>query len=526
MKLGVDFGTTRIVVAAADRGNYPVAAFECPDGAVREWFPPLVAATPSGLVTGWEAWMMQTRPGVTVVRSLKRWMAEAGPHTRVQIGDGSYPMLDVLTILVRDLRTALQEHSSLTVPAGERPQILLGVPANANSNQRFLTVEAFRLGGFEVLGLLNEPSAASVEYSHRMAKGQPPERVLVYDFGGGTFDVSLVAREDRNHNVVATEGIATLGGDDFDEILAELALENAGKSADRGILTPAQEFTLAEECREKKEGLHPNTRRIVVDLEQVVEGWGQATVPVAEYYDRCTPMIEETLRATDELLARLSPEETVSLYITGGGSELPIVARLLRDRFGRRVKRSAYTRSATAIGLAIQADAESGYQLRERFTRYFGVWREGEEGRVAVFDSLFERGTPLPTPGEAELTRTRSYKPVHNIGHFRYAECSHLGADGRPCGDFTNWDEIRFPFDPALREAANLARLPVERSDSAASHWIEERFTTDASGAVLVTISNATAGYSFAYRLGRWAAPLQPGPAVIPTPRRRKKAAR
>ena len=96
----------------------------------------------------------------------------------------------------------------------------------------------------------------------------------------------------------------------------------------------------------------------------------QVTVPVADFYERCRPLLEPSLNATRRLAAE-GPLE--SLYVTGGGSELPLVSRVLREEFGRKVKRSEYTRSATAIGLAIQADTTSGYKLREMFTRNFGI---------------------------------------------------------------------------------------------------------------------------------------------------------
>src|SRR6202008_1322605 len=107
----------------------------------------------------------------------------------------------------------------------------------------------------------------------------------------------------------------------------------------------------------------------------------------------------------------LAAEKTLeALYVTGGGSELPLVARVLREEFGRKVKRSEYTRSATAIGLAIQADAASGYRLREMFTRNFGVWREGDAGRRMVFDPIFPRSTRLPGAGEPPLCARRRYQ--------------------------------------------------------------------------------------------------------------------
>ncbi len=538
MKLGIDFGTTRIVVAYADRGNYPVVVFDTPDGSSQEWLPPLVAVRGEERVYGWEAWAAQEHPGWTIVRSLKRALESAGPETRVQVGEQVVPMRQLLIEMVSSLRANLLEHSSLPAPrVGEESlEVMLGVPANANTNQRFLTTEAFREAGFEVLGLLNEPSAASIEFGHRnreRAGRQSKEKlnILVYDLGGGTFDASLVELEGLEHRVIASEGITTLGGDDFDDILAELALGSSPAIArERDSLSQSELFRLHEECRNKKEAIQPNTRQVPIDLGLVRSEWGQVSLPVQEYYDRCRTLVEETLHATEDLLtqqgyaegtaalAESNPESGQrldALYVTGGASELPIVARMLREVFGRRVKRSAYTRSATAIGLAIQADAQAGYTLREKFMRYFGVWREADGGRQVVFDPLFPRGEILPTRGDPSLERARRYSPIHNIGHFRYLECSHLTPDGRPTGDITFWDDIRFAFDSHLRALGDLKAVPVEHLSNGQHPRIEETYSCDSSGAVAVTITDLDAGFSSRYRLGRWAtkdeAPIVPG---------------
>jgi molecular chaperone DnaK (HSP70) len=526
MRLGIDFGTTRIVVAAEDRGNYPVAGFDCPDGAVREWIPPLVAVRGPERLYGWDAWAVQGMDGVTVVRSIKRVLAGSGPETRIELGGQSVALGRLLAEMFTSVRASIVERSTLGVTPGEPLEAMLGVPANANSNQRFLTVEAFRAAGFEILGLLNEPSAASIESAHRLGEGGTGERILVYDLGGGTFDASLVIRAEDCHAVEATEAIPTLGGDDFDEALAELALERAGLGAGRAGLTQNEEFLLAEECREKKESLHPNTRRLMLDLDRVRAGWPQVAVPAADYYQRLAPLVEETLHATAGLLERCGGGHGVTLYVTGGASELPLVGRLLRERFGRRVKRSAYSRAATAIGLAIQAGVQSPYKLRELFTRHFGVWREAEEGRVMVFDALFEKGAALPPAGGPPLERVRRYNPAHNVGHFRYLECSHRGPGGEPTGDVAAWDDIRFPFDPALAGLPDLGGVQVSRNPAAAQQLIEERYTAEATGAVAVRISNLTAGYSREFRLGRWAAEQKTLKHLRPqrTPRKRSRA--
>jgi molecular chaperone DnaK (HSP70) len=502
MKLGVDFGTTRIVVAAVDRGNYPILRFETPEGTA-DWFPPLVALRGAQQRFGWDAWTVQGEPGWTVIRSLKRVLADAGPDTCLDVDGARYRVMDLLTGLITEFRRAL----GLADPQ----EVMLGVPANANGNQRFLTIEAFQRAGFQVLGLLNEPSAAAIEFGHsQKLKG----RLLVYDLGGGTFDASLVDLDEQIHTVVASEGSATIGGDEFDHVLADMAL--AGRPP--GELSAGELFRLLEECRRQKEGLHPNTRKLVVDLDHVREGWGQVAIPVSAYYERCRPLIEETIGTVSALLGE-DPIE--ALYITGGGSELPLVARRLREAFGRRVRRSAYTRSATAIGLAIQADAASGYTLHEVFTRNFGVWREGDGGRVAVFDVIFPRGTRLPIPGESPLAVERRYRPVHNVGYFRYLEASQLGEAGQPAGDIAVWDEVWFPLDPALAGHPDVAGIPVERSDTAARQQIDEHYTCHATGTLAVTIRNLTAHYAREYTLARWSSQAVALP--VPTRRRRRR---
>jgi actin-like ATPase involved in cell morphogenesis len=422
-------------------------------------------------------------------------------------------MLGLLEELASALKTALLEKSTLPAKDRESLDIMLGVPANANSNQRFLTVEPFLRAGFQVVGLLNEPSAASIEYGHRNRTLEGAEQVLVYDLGGGTFDASLVRIEGRSHTVVASEGVPNVGGDDFDIALGELALQVAG--LEPSDLTQGEIFRLYEECRARKESLHPNTRRIVVDLGAVREGLEDVTIPAAQYYSACEPLIQLTVDATQRLLDSHDEGKRLdALYVTGGGSELPSVVRSLRDIFGRRVKRSAYTRSATAIGLAIQADNQAGYILREGFTRHFGVWREMDGGRSVSLDVLFPKGTRLPAVGEKPLAIERTYCPVHNLGHFRYIECSHRADDGKPTGDIAVWDEIRFPFDPALSDAADLQAVAVAHSRGVEDQTIRERYTCSPSGAVEVEISNITSAYTRRYRLGRWAGkdtPIVPG---------------
>ncbi|MBV8631344.1 MAG: Hsp70 family protein, partial [Silvibacterium sp.] len=355
MRIGIDFGTTRVVVAAVDRGNYPLVNFEAAEGQVYDWFPSVVAAKGNTRLYGWEALSVQDDDSWTTARSLKRLLRTAGPRSELQLAGQALPLRTVLAEMMSSLRSQLLDRSNLGAESGEPLEVMIGVPANATSNQRFLTEEAARRAGFEVLGVVNEPSAAAIEFAYRNSaerKSRAGSALLVYDLGGGTFDVSLVVMGETEHVVQATDGIPNLGGDDFDEILARLVLESIGNPSD---LKGSERRRLLDECREKKESLNPNTRKVTIDLERVRAGWKEVTIPIDVYYERCRPLIEQTREMVENLLAANPGHQLDTLYVTGGGSELPPVARILRETFGRRVRRSSYMRSASAIGLAIRA---------------------------------------------------------------------------------------------------------------------------------------------------------------------------
>ena len=469
---------------------------------MHDWFPPVVAVYGNKRVYGWEAIAVQDEAGWTLLRSPKRLLRTAGPMTKIQVAGQSIPLKQMMAEMMASLRTQLLERSNLGAEPEEKLEAMVGVPANANSNQRFLTEAAANAGGFTVLGVVNEPSAAAIEFAYRNSaerKHRAGGSLLVYDLGGGTFDVSLVTPGETEHTVEASDGLPQVGGDDFDEILADLSLEIAGLST---ALTANERRVLLDECREKKESLSPNTRRITIDLERVRRDWEQVTFPVDIYYERCRPLIEATREMVERLLAAHPAAQLDTLYVTGGGSELPPVARVLRETFGRKVRRSAYMRSASAVGLAIRA-AAGAERLHEQFNQNFGIWREADSGGAIVFDLIFPRGMQLPETGQPALHTERTYRPVHNIGHFRYLECSRLDDRGQPVGEIINWEQIQFPFDPQLERCADLSAIPVRPMVPANSMSAREEYSCDANGSIRVTISSQPAGNKREFIIGQ-----------------------
>lgn len=509
MRLGIDFGTTRTLVALVDRGNYPVVTFADHDGDPSDHFPSVVALRDGDLVYGFEA-LDAGAAGAPMVRSFKRALAapDVTLTSPVAVGERAVPISDLLTGYLVALRAALAESSSLHSYGeldGETPiEVVIAVPAHAHGAQRFITMEAFRRAGFTVLGMMNEPSAAGFEFTHRQGRAVTSKRtrVLVYDLGGGTFDASLVRADGTDHEVLNSVGINRLGGDDFDASLAGTALSVAGTRPDE--LDPTAYAVLLDECRDAKERLSPQTKRIVVDVADRA-----VTVPVAAFESDATPLVEQTIEAMAPLVGVLDETggdelaDIAGIYLVGGASGLPLVPRVLRSKFGRRVFRSPYPAASTAIGLAIAADPVAGYSLTDRLSRGFGVYREASEGTALQFDEVFTRDDVLAGSGdEVAVVATRRYRAVHNLGWFRFVEYAALDDAGQPKGDLVPFAEVLFPFDAAL-EGVSEGLQDVEVSRLGHGPLVEERYAIDRHGIVEVTITNLDTGHTRRFALDR-----------------------
>ena len=502
MQLGIDFGTTRTVVSLCDGGNHPVLEFEDSEGTLHGGFPSVVAASADGVCYGLDAMERLSDPDWQILPSFKRLLS--APGTPVSLGGFSLLPAEILGGYLRALRTAILSRSTLPVHLSEDEQLqaIVATPAHATSAQRFTTMEAFRRAGFTVVGLMSEPAAAGVEYASRYQRTFNSRRqtVLVYDLGGGTFDASVVSMTGDAHDVTATAGLPRVGGDDFDAVLLGLALEAAGLS--EAALSATDRTRLLLHCREQKEQLHNNSRRITIELGGIGGCADDAhiTVKVADFYAGCQPLIERTLAVMAPMLSTGSDPlaGVAGVYVVGGASALPAVGRALKARFGRRVHRALTPAAATAVGLA---QAFTGVvAFTEPLSRSFGVFREAQAGRQVRFDLIFDAGQTLPSEGIIEQVRT--YRPAHNIGHFRYVECTGLDEGGAPGGDIAPFADVLFPYAPDLRaDGVELDAVRVERTAETLP-VIEERYTIDAAGIIEFSITDLESGFTRQHRFG------------------------
>ena len=503
MRLGVDFGTTTTAIAIVDRGNYPIVSFVNNNDDTVDFVPSIIAIDGDRLVYGFDA-EDAAREGAPHLRSFKRLLSDPSvtDTSTLRLGNHSISILDALTGFLSYVERQLRTNSSIaSLPDSEPLEALVGIPAHAWSAQRFLPLEAFRRAGWDVLAMVNEPSAAGFEYTHRHAGTLNSKRtaILVYDLGGGTFDASIVSATGTLHEVMGSRGLNMVGGDDFDVVLATRLAAAAG--TDSGKLGDEAWERLIEDSRDAKETLSPSTKFITVPVDGK-----PVTIPVTDFYEAATPLVEATIEAMEPLLVPDASGvgqlggDIAGLYVVGGGSQLPLVARVLRSRFGRRVHRSPHTAASTAIGLAIGADPEAAYTVREQLSRGVGVFREREAGSFISFDTLLEPNTEL-APGET-LTIKRCYRAAHNIGYFRFVEYSSFDEAGVPRGDLQPYGEVIVPFDRSLRRSdIDLSAVPVIRTKD--GPLIEESYIVDENGMVTVEITDLEAAYTVTRPLGR-----------------------
>ena len=324
MRVGIDFGTTHTVAAIVDRGNYPVVYF---DG-VDTW-PSLVAGNAAGeLRFGLDAAAVRREAGWSVVRSFKHLLNNAGPRTEVTLSGRIHRLSDLLTGFLVQLKSDLVRRANVELEPGERIEAAISVPANASSAQRFLTLDAFLTAGFEVVVLLNEPSAAGFEYAHRYRSTITGKReyVVIYDLGGGTFDASLVKMTGRWNEVVTSEGIQRLGGDDFDEMILKLVLTESKLLHE---LDPTTRDLLLEECTARKEAVGPNTRRFLVDLSEIDRP--PLSRPIEDVYAACAPLVDKTVEVLTSVLrdparhrGHVEWSEIAGIYTVGGAAGFPL----------------------------------------------------------------------------------------------------------------------------------------------------------------------------------------------------------
>ena len=405
--VGIDLGTTNSEIAVIRDGR-PVVIRT--DG--EAILPSVVGLDPEGrLLVGTPARNQWILAPERTVRSIKRKMGE---DLKVRLGDREYAPQEISAIILGRLKERAEQYLGQAVR-----KAVITVPAFFNEVQREATREAGELAGLEVVRIINEPTAAALTYE---ADADHLERLLVYDLGGGTFDVSIVQVERGVVEVLASHGDTHLGGDDFDELLLDYVCDEFAKehkldlrkslAAKSRVLSAVEEAkkvlsaeavaTLQEEFIAEKDGtpLH-----LALEIERL------------EYEALIEPLLAKTLTCIDQSLddARLNAPQIDKVILVGGASRTPLVHHMLERRLGRELHTEVDPDLCVAMGAAVQGGLINGIDVGQVLVditpHTLGIAVLGElDGMMTSdkFGAVIHRNTPLPA------TRSEMFTTAHD----------------------------------------------------------------------------------------------------------------
>ncbi|HME27878.1 MAG TPA: Hsp70 family protein [Acetobacteraceae bacterium] len=393
---GIDLGTTNSEIAIYRNGRPEVLG----DERGRIILPSVVALSETGeLLVGEEARNQFVLWPERTVRSIKRRM---GTDDKVRLGERDYTPQEISAMILSRLKEMARQ-------ALDRPvqKAVITVPAYFSDTQRQATREAGEIAGLEVVRIINEPTAAALVYEAAQHQGK---RILVYDLGGGTFDVSVVRIEGGVVEVISSHGNNHLGGDDFDHKIVEHVLEHLKLKHGVDIAGRTQAMarvSRAAEAAKRQLSDHPFAR---VQEEYLTERDGAPVhldleLARHDYEEMIAPFIEETLGAIHIALesANLTASQVDEILLVGGATRTPMIRRRLMEVFAKEPRGEVDPDLCVALGAAIQGAAMAGTEVSAVLvdvTPYtFGTSALGElndDLYPYCYIPIIPRNTPIP----------------------------------------------------------------------------------------------------------------------------------
>ena len=387
--VGIDLGTTNSLVAALDAGQ----PWVIPDEAGEFLLPSVVGVTADGqLLVGQAAQRQYAAAPERTVRSIKRQM---GNDSRVSLGEETYRPQEISALILRTLRQRAEAALEDTVT-----QAVITVPAYFNDSQRQATKDAGKIAGLEVLRIINEPTAAALAYG---LDKKSNERILVFDLGGGTFDVSVLEVGDGVFEVLSTSGDTHLGGDDFDKVivdyLADIFKSNEGIDlrADKQAL---QRLTEAAEKAKIELSSATQTEINLPFITATAEGPKHLDLTLtrakfeelaSRLIDRCRVPVEQALKD-----AKLSSSQLDEVVMVGGSTRIPAVLELVKRITGKDPNQTVNPDEVVAVGAAIQGGVLAG-DVKDILLLDVTPLSLGVETLGGVMTKMIGRNTTIPT---------------------------------------------------------------------------------------------------------------------------------
>lgn len=446
--IGIDLGTTNSAVAVLEGGEPKIIAN--PEGGRTT---PSVVAFKDGETQVGEVAKRQAITNPNTISSIKRHMGEAG--YKVNVDGKDYTPQEISAMILQYIKNFSEKYLGDKVT-----EAVITVPAYFNDSQRQATKDAGKIAGLEVKRIINEPTASALAYG--LDKGDADEKVLVYDLGGGTFDVSILELGDGVFQVLSTNGDTHLGGDDFDKAIMDWLVADFKAQNDIDLSQDKMALQRLKDAAEKAKKDLSGVSETEISLPFISAGANgplhlQTTLSRAKFNELTADLVEKTRIPVENALkdADLSASDINKVILNGGSTRIPAVQEAVQKWTGKEPDHSINPDEAVALGAAIQGGVITG-DVKDVVLLDVTPLSLGIETMGGVFTKLIDRNTTIPTSKSQVFSTAADNQPAVDI-HVLQGERS-MAADNKTLGRFQLTDipaaprgvpqiEVKFDID-------------------------------------------------------------------------------
>ena len=423
--IGIDLGTTNSCVCVYEGGEAKVIAN--PEG--NRTTPSVVAFKKGEIIVG-DAAKRQVVTNKDTVSSVKRLM---GTNEKVHVNDKDYTPEEISAMILGDLKKTAEAYLGETVT-----KAVITVPAYFNDAQRQATKNAGKIAGLEVERIINEPTAAALAYG--LDKQDKTEQILVYDLGGGTFDVSILELGDGVFEVKSTSGNNHLGGDDFDKKIVDYLVEEFKKENGVDLTKDKMAMQRLKDASEKAKKDLSGMSTTQISLPFLSQGEDgplhlELSLTRAKFEDLIRDLVESTKEPVRKALkdAKLSASDIDKVLLVGGSTRIPMVQELVKKELGKEPSKGVNPDEVVAMGAAIQGGVLTG-EVDDIVLLDVTPLSLGIETLGGVCTVLIPRNTTIPTSKSQVFSTAADNQPAVDI-HILQGERP-MAADNKTLGNF------------------------------------------------------------------------------------------